>query len=185
MFLTIPTDEELELRTARLILEPITVTHAPELYELLQDSSLHEFVPLDAPTTEEQRERCTKWAKRTSPDGTEVWLNWAARHKDLIIGHFQAGIKKDLIANVAYVVAKSFQGKKFATEAMEAIFKLLHQKFHVQEVRAWVDTRNNASLRLAQKLGMVEIDFIKDADFFKGETSDECVFSLSLGDLES
>jgi hypothetical protein len=34
-----------------------------------------------------------------------------------------------------------------------------------------------AKANLAKKLGMVQVEFIKDADFFKGATSDEFVFS--------
>jgi hypothetical protein len=79
-----------EIETPRMLLEPITQNHAQEIYELFKDPLLHVFVPLDPPTLEQQVQRCARWEKRRSPDGTEIWLNWAAREKKSkrIIGHF-------------------------------------------------------------------------------------------------
>ena len=170
------------IETARLLLEPITEHHAEELCEFFQDRELHTFVPFEAPTLEEQRARCARWEKRRSPDGTETWLNWAARDRATgkLAAHLQVGIQGEGIATIGYVVARSFQRLGLATEAMEAIFVLLRDRFSVREVKAWSDSRNHASHQLAQKLGMVQVEFIKDADFFKGTTSDEFVFSRKL-----
>ena len=52
-------------------------------------------------------------------------------------------------------------------------------------MKAWSDTRNEASHALAKKLGMSQIDCIKNAAFFKGKSSDEFVFSKTLSDLNS
>ena len=190
---------ELLITTSRLTLEPVTEEHTQELWELFQYSELHKFVPFAVPTLEQQRERCAKWAKRQSPDGKEIWLNWAARLKTdgrtgnhivaqavnsakkqvagKVIAHFQAGIKEDGVASVGYVVSCTHQGIGLATEAMSAIFLLLKNSFSVREIKAWSDTRNEASHRVAKKLGMTQVDLLKNADFFKGSSSDEYVFS--------
>jgi len=172
------------LHTPRLTLEPITEQHAEELCELFRDPDLHHFVPFEPGTLEQQRERCARWAKRKSPDGSEVWLNWAGRDKATgkLAAHFQAGIKatNNGMASIGYVVAGQFQRQGIATEGLEAVFAFLREDFSVREVRAWSDTRNTASHQLAKKLGMVQIGLIKDADFFKGATSDEFVFSKVL-----
>ncbi len=170
------------LETTRLSLEWIIEAHASELCDLFSDPELHRFVPLEVPTLEQQMERCKRWAKGQSPDGKELWLNWAARDKNSgkIVGHFQAGVKDDGIASIGYVVARDFQRKGLALEALQAVFYFLHKDLAVREVKAWSDTRNQASHQLAQKLGMTKVDQIKDADFFKGATSDEFVFSKVL-----
>ncbi len=168
-----------ELKTLRFILEPISAIHAKELCEFFSDNDLHHFVPFEAPTLEQQTERCLRWAKRLSPDGTELWLNWAARDKETgrIAAHIQAGMKVDRIASIGYVVGRAFQRRGCATECLESVFKYLEESLGAFEVKAWSDTRNEASHRLAQKLGMVQVELIKDANFFKGRTSDEFVFS--------
>ncbi len=175
---TVPLDQP-GLNTTRLTLDPITENHAEELWELFRDPELHHFVPFEPQPLEKQRERCAKWAKRRSPDRNEIWLNWIAKDKNAshVVGHFQVGIKQDGVASIGYIVGSVHQNKGYSTEALEAIFRYLRDSLGVQEVKAWSDTRNIASHRLARKLGMLQVEFIKDADFFKGATSDEYVFS--------
>lgn len=167
------------LATSRLILDPIDQRHAEELCELFSDPELHRFIPTEPISIEKQRERCDRWARRRSPDGKEVWLNWIARDKDSgqAIGHFQAGVGQEGRASIGYLVARSHQGKGISTAALHTVFTYLRDRLGVREVKAWSDTRNEASHRLARRLGMVQVDFIKDADFFKGTSSDEYVFS--------
>jgi len=50
----------------------------------------------------------------------------------------------------------------------------------VYSARAYVDTRNKASIRLLERLGFERVDATKDADFFKGESSDEYVYHRSI-----
>ncbi len=170
------------LSTERLSLESITEGHAQELFELFADPELHTFVPFEPPTLEEQRKKCARWEKRKSPDGGELWLNWMAR--DLAtkapVGHFQAGVKKGGIASIGYVVAREFQNRGLATEALSAVFSYLKNDLNVQQVKAWSDTRNLASHKLAKKMGMIQVELIKNADFFKGSSSDEFVFAKEL-----
>jgi ribosomal-protein-alanine N-acetyltransferase len=173
------TPTQLLLTTPRLVLESIDERHTRELWELFQDPDLHNFVPFEPPTMEKQRERCVQWAKRQSPDGSEIWLNWAGREKKTgkIAAHFQVGIKSGQnVASIGYLVARQFQKQGLATEGLQEIFNFLKETCSIREVKAWSDTRNEASHRLAKKLGMIQVAFIKDADFFKGSSSDEFVF---------
>jgi ribosomal-protein-alanine N-acetyltransferase len=171
-----------KLETSRMILEPITVGHAEELVELFADPRLHTFVPFEPPTLEQQQKRCARWEQGKSPDGLEIWLNWTGRDKasGQVMAHFQSGVKLDHTASIGYVVSRKFQGQGFALEGMMVVLDVLRDRFHVAEVKAWTDTRNEASHRLARKLGMEVIETIKDADNFKGTTSDEYVFALTL-----
>ncbi len=170
------------LETDRLFLEPICEGHASEMFELFADQELHHFVPFEPPSLEEQQKRCARWAIGHSPDGSEIYLNWAARDKQSskVIGHFQSGIKDKDEASIGYVVAREFQGKGFAQEALHAVFGFLRDVHSIKSVKAWSDTRNKASHRLAERMGMKVIETIKDADFFKGAASDEFVFAKDL-----
>lgn len=170
------------LQTEHLFLEPICEGHAAEMYELFADRALHHFVPFEPPTLEEQQKRCARWSIGHSPDGSEIYLNWAARekHSGKVIGHFQSGIKNKGEASIGYVVAREFQGKGLAQEALHAVFNYLRHVHSIKLVKAWGDTRNKASHRLAERMGMQVVQTIKDADFFKGQTSDEFVFAKEL-----
>lgn len=175
----VPSEVQLQLSTRRMLLEPVTESHAEEVLDLFKDSELHRYVPFEPASIEATRARCARWASRKSPSGDELWLNWLAREQDsrVVIGHFQAGVKEGGVASIGYLVARQFQGQDFACEGLESIFDFLSEQLAVQEIKAWVDTRNIASIRLAEQLGMKQSALIRDADFFKGATSDEFVFS--------
>lgn len=176
--------EQASLQTERMALEPIGVGHGQEFFELLSDPELHRFLPSDPLTLEQQTARCAFWEKRKSPDGKELWLNWVGRDRSSksLVAHFQVGVKEDGIASIGYVVARGSQKKGFAFEGLQAVFNYLRDHLKVSEVKAWSDTRNVASHHLAKKLGMSEVEFIKDADAFKGSPSDEFVFSKVFHD---
>jgi RimJ/RimL family protein N-acetyltransferase len=129
------TYEQPALETERMNLEPITETHAQELRDLFSDQKLHHFVPFEPLTLEQQGERCARWAKRQSPDGNEVWLNWAGRDRvsKQVIAHFQSGIKRDGVASVGYLVAEVFQNKGYASEGLEVVFRYLNDHLNVHE----------------------------------------------------
>ena len=172
---------KLEIETKRLILEPIVESHAIELVELLAHPDLHTFVPSDPPVLEKLKDQYRYWERRISPKGDELWLNWAAKSKESgrIIGHFQAGMTVFREASIAYTVGKSFQRRGFAYESLSAILSFLFEKLGAKSVKAWIDTRNEASVCLVKKLGMVQVELIKNADHFKGADSDEFVFEIS------
>ena len=71
------------------------------------------------------------------------------------------------MASIGYLVAKSCQGRGFATEGLSADFDFLRDQFAVRDIKAWVDTRNQPSIRLAQRLGMTQVEIVKEADFSK------------------
>lgn len=179
-----PNDDALRLTTPRLVLEPVLPSHALELHELFSDAQLHRFVPSDVLTLDEALAKCTRWAPRHSPDGQEIWLNWLARERQSqrVVGHFQAGVALagDRVARLGWLLATAAQCRGLATEALTAVLAVLRDALAVREVKAWADSRNVASHRLAQRLGLVQVAVVRDADFFKGATSDEFVFARVL-----
>jgi [ribosomal protein S5]-alanine N-acetyltransferase len=145
---------------------------------LLSDPELFCYLPENPPSLAELEERYRRWEPRRSPKGDEIWLNWIARIRETRtpLGHFQAGIKENREAYVAYLVGTEFQRKGYAFEAMSEICRLLENQMNVSLIRAAVDTRNIASLRLLEKLGMKRIDFFANVERFKGSPSDEFLY---------
>lgn len=153
----IPNDAELTLVTPRLALEPIRLSHAEEFCRLMEHPDLHAFTHGKVPTLGELEERFRVWEKRVSPDKKEIWLNWIARCKKTgeAIAHFQAGVRADRSAYVAFVVGKNFQRMGYATEGTKAICKFLHKQFRATQVEASVNPRNEASLGVLAKVGFI------------------------------
>lgn len=107
------------LETQRLLLELLKVTHAVALYHLLQDKRIYEYIPASAPASLEYLEqRYQKLETRLSPNGTEVWLNWAVYIKEhqAYAGYIEATVLPG-VAKIAYVLAPQFWKQGYAYEA--------------------------------------------------------------------
>jgi [ribosomal protein S5]-alanine N-acetyltransferase len=109
--------EETTLETERLLLEPLLPEHATLLIEGLADERLYRFIPTDAPeSTEALETRYRKLSSRRSPDGSEVWLNFAmplregttpedgAVPRATHVGTLEATVFPDRSAYIAYTV---------------------------------------------------------------------------------
>ncbi len=169
-----------ELKTERLILEPLQPRHAPLLFELLSDAAIYTFIPFDPPkSVEALTERYTKLAVGGSADGSDIWLNFALRQIEngSYVGTVQATVtgKK---AYVAYELGPPHWDRGYATEAARALVAHLFSVYRVEVIRAETDTRNDRSAALLQRLGFACVEKKENADFFKGATSHEFVYEL-------
>lgn len=170
------------LETQRLSLEPLEPKHAAALYPCLTDPRIYRFIPQEPPLSldaleKNYRSRC----RGGSPDGKDIWLNWAMRLRDQgpYIGLLEATVHPDHSADIAYFVFPDFGRKDYAKEGCRKMIECLFAEFGVAQIAATMDTRNEASVRLAESLGFSRVSIQKGADFFKGESSDEYRYELA------
>jgi len=110
---------EKTLTGERIILVPQGEEHAGEMFDVLNDSSLHQFTGGTPPeSVHALRKRFARLATRMSPDQSEMWLNWViitdeTRH---YIGYVQATVS-EMVADIAWVIGRAYQGKGYGTEA--------------------------------------------------------------------
>ncbi len=172
---------EARLETRRLLLEPLMPAHAPRLHEQLQDERLYQFIPQDPPASLQALEaRYGALSSRRSPDGREAWLNWAVceRRSGEYAGTLEATVHENLTATIAYTVFVPYQRRGLAAEACGRLLEHLFEDYRVGVVAAEIDTRNAASIALVEVLGFDRVGFHKDADHFKGTTSDEYRYEI-------
>jgi [ribosomal protein S5]-alanine N-acetyltransferase len=170
------------LETDRIILEPLTVAHAAELFPLLADGQIYRFISDEPPVTVATlAERYRRLESRLSPDGLEQWLNWAIRRRDdqRCVGSIQATIYPGGTADFAFVLGSSFWGLGLAREASVAALRTLFSEFGVTSVFATVDERNLRSLGLLTRLGFIEV---QPVSYPHGKVSDfDRVYLLGKG----
>jgi len=170
------------LETERLILEPLCREHAAHLFPVLSDSRIYQFIPQELPGSMSALEaRYEQLEKRVSPSGQELWLNWAIslKEQNAYIGTVQATVLENSSSLLAYELSPACWGRGYATEACSRVIECLFADYNVTEIRAEVDTRNEASFRLLERLSFKRIKVSKGADFFKGASSDEYTYRLS------
>lgn len=168
--------------TPRLLLEPLCQQHAHCLFAALSDPRLYSFIPQNPPASlSDLQTRYKVLEKRYSPARKELWLNWAIKIRggDSYIGTVQATVTLDRVAQLAYMLSADFWGKGYATEACLKIIEVLFANNEVDQITAAVDTRNEASYRLLERLAFERVRILKRVDFFKGRYSDEYVYTLT------
>ncbi|MQQ99856.1 GNAT family N-acetyltransferase [Glaciimonas soli] len=182
------------LSSVRLLLEPQVTSHADEMFLHLQNPALYTYIPSDVPQNlVALRLRYTRQESRRSPDGSEAWLNWIVRLKGSIgsdktpcIGFVQATVcLQEKTALVAYTVFQEFWRHGYAKEALTSMLDHLFAHYDLSAAEALIDTRNIASTSLVEAVGFTQVEFLPQADFFKGEHSDEYRYRLDRSPISN
>lgn len=170
------------LTTERLALRIMTdadvdVVHS---YQSLEEVARFElFEPRDRATV---AEKIDKWkdATRLEIDGDYIQFAVVRRDTDQLIGELYFTIKSVVNQNaeIGWTLHPEQQGQGFATEAANAVLDLAFSVMKLHRVSADLDPRNEASVRLCERLGMrLEAHFIEDL-WFKGDWGDTGIYSI-------
>ncbi|KAL1792448.1 hypothetical protein ACET3X_008955 [Alternaria dauci] len=98
----------------------------------------------------------------------------------------EATIKPVTHANLWFSFLPSMQGQGFATEAMTAFIDALKERLQDQgklEMEIECDPRNEASWKLAERLGFERHSLTKEKEMVKGEWVDSLVMKKVVGDV--
>ncbi len=148
-------------QTSRLRADPMMQEHAESMFRVLSDESIYAFLPQSPPASVRAlRDRYAAFERRSSPDGSEGWLNWrlALRTSGDAIGFVQATIRRDH-ASIAYVLHADHRGQGLGREACLALLERLFRSEDVEAVRAEIHEDNERSIRLVHQLGFAAIGF--------------------------
>ncbi len=146
--------QEPRLETPRLLLEPINAWHGEPMFAGLKDPQLYIYTSDEPPLSVSALSRhYEKLESRRSDDGGQLWLNWAVLDRSGgYAGLMQASVRRDSTALVAWRIFTNAQRRGFAAEATSAMLQHLGA-IGCSTAIAHVDTRNAASIRLAERAG--------------------------------
>jgi ribosomal-protein-alanine N-acetyltransferase len=141
--------------TPTLTLEPLLASHAEEMFELLSDPAIYQYLDYTAPVSVGYlRGIYQRWEARQSPDASEAWLNWVIRPRDQpLAGYVQATVASNRSAHVAYILASKYWGRGYAGVAVEAMLEHVASAYEVDRYMATVEVGNQRSIRLLERLG--------------------------------
>jgi RimJ/RimL family protein N-acetyltransferase len=168
--------------TARLRLRPLSTADVEALvaYRSLED--VCRFVPFEPMSAGIVRNRLKEdWSRRTIvAEGESLTLGVELSQPRQLIGDvvlfFRSAEHRG--GEIGWVFHPGFSGCGYATEAAHALLHLGFDHLGLHRVVARVDVRNEASLRLAARLGMRREAHLISNEWFKGEWSDEIDFAL-------
>ncbi|MFT5194073.1 MAG: RimJ/RimL family protein N-acetyltransferase [Cellvibrionaceae bacterium] len=145
------------LETERLLLRHLEPADLEALFVLYRDPEIRQYFP-DGTLTFEQTKEELEWFLNGHPQHPELGL-WATIHKET--GQFigRCGLLPWTLdgraeVEVAYLIDKNFWGQGLATEAAQAIVTYAAEKLRLSRLICLIDHENQASIRVAEKIGM-------------------------------
>lgn len=154
------------ISTVRLDLLPLRAEDADEMAVVQADPGMYAFIGGSPPTVAALRARYELMiAGSADPDVS--WCNWviSLRESGRLVGTVQATISTAGVpmAEVAWVVGTSWQGRGIATEAARALVEWLEQQ-SVRTVIAHIHPDHQASAAVAAAAGLVRTEESQDGE---------------------
>ncbi|MBP3567728.1 MAG: GNAT family N-acetyltransferase [Lachnospiraceae bacterium] len=140
--------------TERCFICELTGEDTDALYEMLQDEEVARYLPAKAGTREEEINKLLSYVAHVySFFGYGYWGIFNKSNGELIgRAGFQEGIYP---LKAGYVIKRSEWGKGLATEVLNGLVQYAEEELDCTEIHADIDERNTASLRVAEKCGLI------------------------------
>ena len=170
------------VRTERLLLRPLTAGDAQALLAYRSLPEVCRYVPFAPMDRKEIAERlATRWAATIITDeGQGLTLGVEHAETGDLVGdvmlHWSS--REHLGGEVGWVFHPAHAGHGYATEAARAMLRLGFEELGLHRIIARVDERNEASARVARRLGMRQEARLVENEMFKGEWTTELDFAM-------
>jgi aminoglycoside 6'-N-acetyltransferase len=168
--------------TDRLILRAFEDIDVQPLAAYRSDPEIAKFQYWDIPFTEEKAAKFIQEINRIQPGIPGEWYQIAIELKTMhqLIGDcaFCILAEDSQQAEIGFTLARQYQGKGYATEAVSRLLDYLLGELKLHRVRAICHVENIASAKLLERLGMRrEGEFIENI-LFKGKWSSEYWYGI-------
>jgi ribosomal-protein-alanine N-acetyltransferase len=155
---------KIHTETGRLILREFIPEDAAGIFELDTDPDVHAYLGNNPLTKIEQAEQVVAFIRKQYEENGIG--RWAVIEKES--GRFAgwAGLKwvtepvnnRSEYYDLGFRFIKKYWGKGYATEAARASLAYGFDKLNLEEIFAIVDVRNEASIRVLEKAGMIKVE---------------------------
>jgi RimJ/RimL family protein N-acetyltransferase len=173
---------EYPVRSPRLSLRPLSAADTTALLAYRSRADVCRYVPFTPMDTAIIAERMgTAWARTSLNDeGQNLTLGVEVTDTGELVGDvvLMWHSREHRGGEIGYILNPESSGHGYATEAVRRLLGLAFDDLGLHRVIARVDARNEASARLARRLGMRQEAYLVRNEWFKGEWTDELDFAL-------
>ena len=164
--------------TERLILREFTLDDAEDFFRIYTDAETMRFQVLpENYSVEVERYYLARHIENYYETlGFGIWAVILKKNNRLIgrCGLVCQPLEGGEAIEVSYLIEREFWNQGFASEAASATLKLGFEKYNLQRIVAFIDPRNTASARVAEKIGMrferkVEFKSFGEVDLYMAE----------------
>ncbi len=163
------------LRTPRLVLRPLTADDAEAIFVARGDPEVCRYWSSPAHQTVTQTRQALREAEAAADSatwaitvvGSDEALGWVT------LRHLRAGVDE-----VGYILRRAAWGQGYATEAVGGALEHAFEQRGKHRVSADIDPRNEASIRVVERLGFVREGLLRDNWLVNGERCDSVIYGL-------
>jgi RimJ/RimL family protein N-acetyltransferase len=172
--------------TQRLIIRPLQASDLHAFHAYRNDPEVARYQSWEW-ISEEGARRFIEECIRSQPGIPGQWYQVAIELRETggLIGDMGLGV--DLAdpgqGEVGYTLAREHWGQGYGSEAVAALLDYAFSSLGMARINAMCDTRNTASARLMEKVGMTRVGISRDV-LFKGEFCDEYRYSIDRDEWE-
>ncbi len=177
-------DEDMTLRSDRLILRRLAEGDRDDLYEIFSDKEVmryYDVLPFDdIAQAEEMLDRFIGGYSDRS------MMRWGIEYNGKMVGTcgffgFKEDCKK---TEMGYELNRSFQRMGIMSEALGMILGFIFDKTDINRVEAWVEPQNAASAGVLAKLGFAHEGTLRQYEYCRDEVIDIMVWGMLRSDRE-
>ena len=170
------------VRGERLLLRPLAVGDADALLAYRSRDDVCQYVPFEPMSRDDILERIAgQWARTELTDeGQALTLGAEVGETSELVGDVILfwHSREHAGGEIGYVFNPALGGRGYATEAANLMLRLGFEELGLHRIVARIDERNEASARLARRLGMRQEARLVSNELFKGEWSNELDFAM-------
>lgn len=169
------------IHTGRLIIRHFSETDMPDLLAYQTHPETRKYETIE-PKTEEQAAQFL--ARQADPEtwAGAGWLAFAVYHPGdgKVVGEVGVLVEKEPKSegNIGWMLHPDYHGQGYATEAAEVLVRYAFRERHLHRLTSGCDTRNTASWRLMERLGMRREGHFRHSRQTRGEWQDEYLYAL-------
>lgn len=166
---------EKRIETERLILRPLTVDDAPDVFEWVGDPIVNRYMPY---SLYENVDQVRTWINQIAPEENE--FAFVLRESGKVIGAGSIEPNEDCRFELGYNLNRLYWGMGYATEAARGMISWAYEQLGAREFAASHAIANTASGRVLQKCGF-QLDHYGQYGRFDGsEMFDAAFLTLHL-----
>jgi RimJ/RimL family protein N-acetyltransferase len=177
-----PDEGFIDLPAARVALRRFRPGDLDAFVAYRSDALVARYQSWDAPYPRVAGQRFIQDMTTQQPDTAGEWFQFAVilRSTGELIGDCaarpDAGDPRQ--AEIGFTIAPAHQGHGYATEAVGALIDYLFWQRAKHRVMACCDERNQASVRVLERLGMRREGHLRESTWAKGEWTDDLIYAL-------
>lgn len=175
------------LETPRLILRPMTMRDAADIYAYSQDREVARHVLWDAHRSLADSREYLRFMLRQYREGRPSSYGMVLKETGRLVGTmgFMWLSEENSTVEVGYSLARNQWNKGLTTEALHALINMAFTYLKVHRIEAQHDVANPASGQVMRKCGMRQEGVLRGRIYNKGKFVDVVLYAILREDWEN